>query len=290
MALSGYMLWGVFPVYFFWLRDVSAPEILAHRILWSVVLLLIYGIVTGARPWQRVFSHRGSVIACIVSALFLSVNWLIYIWAVSNEMALEGSLGYFINPLVSVLLAVVILGEPLSRLQLVAILMASFAVFYLTFLVGDIPWVAISLAFAFGAYGLIHKKYQIDAIGGFTVETMLLGPFALAYLSYLIFTSQSHFLAGSPKITWLLLCAGPVTSMPLLLYLKGLSKLRLSTVALMQYTVPTLQFVVAIVVLGEPLSIEKLFAFVLIWLGLIVFSIDILKRRQRNNQLLEKLS
>ncbi|MEM7256085.1 MAG: EamA family transporter RarD [Pseudomonadota bacterium] len=285
MTLCSYVLWGAFPVYFYWLRHVSATEILAHRILWSLVLLLLFGVITGVHPWRGVIASRRNVAVCLVSALLLSVNWLIYIWAIGNGRALEGSLGYFINPLVSVLLAVVVLNEALSKLQLVAILMATVAVLYLTFMVGEIPWVAISLAFAFGAYGLIHKKYQINAIGGLTVETMLMAPFAAAYLVMLIGTSQNGFLAGDLTTDLLLLAAGPITSIPLLLYLKGLSRLRLSTVALLQYTVPSLQFLVAVYILNEPLSREKLLSFVLIWLGLLIFSVDILQQRSRNNRL-----
>jgi chloramphenicol-sensitive protein RarD len=290
MVLVGYALWGIFPIYFYWLRDVIASEILAHRVIWSLVLLLLFGLVSGRQSWRRVLQNRRDVAACCVSALLLALNWLIYIWAVGNQMALQGSLGYFINPLVSVLLAVVVLKEPLSRLQLIAIGLAALAVCYLTFSVGEIPWVALSLAFAFGAYGLIHKKFQIDAIGGLTVETLLMGPFAIMYLLLLFVTGQLHFMAGSFQVNILLLCAGPITTIPLLLYLKGLSRLRLSTVALMQYIVPTLQFVVAVYVLGEPLGPEKLLAFLLIWLGLLIFSIDILRQRATRNRLLRQMA
>lgn len=283
--MCSYVLWGIFPVYFYVLRHVGAMEILAHRILWSLVLLLLFGAVTASYPWRIVLSSRRNIMVCAISALLLSVNWLIYIWAVANGRALEGSLGYFINPLVSVLLAVVVLKEALSRLQLVAIAMASLAVLYLTFMVGEIPWVALSLAFAFGAYGLIHKKYQIDAIGGLTVEALLMAPFAAGFLIWMFVSAQISFLAVDLRTDVLLLLAGPITSIPLLLYLKGLSWLRLSTVALLQYTVPSLQFVVAIVVLNEPLSVERLIAFIIIWIALLVFSIDILQQRTRNNRL-----
>ena len=283
--MASYTLWGVFPIYFYWLRDVNAAEILAHRILWSLVLLLTYGVVTATYPWQQILSNRINLWRCFLSALFLSINWLIYIWAVGNAMALEGSLGYFINPLISVLLAVVILKEALSRLQLIAIILACVAVLYMTVSLGEIPWVALSLAFAFGTYGLIHKRYQIDAIGGLTVETMLMAPLAIAYLLYLHTTDQMSFLNTSSTVDVLLLLAGPVTSIPLLLYLKGLSLLRLSTVALMQYIVPSLQFFVAIYILNEPLSGEKLIAFCIIWLALLIFSVDILRQRARNNRM-----
>ncbi len=250
-----------------------------------MVLLVVFGLLARTYPWKRVFGNRRNVLACAASAVLLAVNWLIYIWAIGNQMALEGSLGYFINPLVSVLLAVVVLKESLSPLQMIAIALTGVAVCYLTFMVGEVPWVAISLALAFGAYGLIHKKYNIDAIGGLTVETFLMAPFAFIYLMFLVSGSQQHFLAGSARIDLLLLCAGPITSIPMLLYLKGLTRLRLTTVALMQYIVPTLQFVVAIYILNEPLSREKLVAFVLIWIALLVFSVDILKQRAHNNRL-----
>jgi chloramphenicol-sensitive protein RarD len=285
MAATSYTLWGVFPVYFYWLRDVSAAEILAHRILWSLLLLLIFGVLTGGYPWRHILNNRQNLWRCFISALLLSVNWLIYIWAVGNAMALEGSLGYFINPLVSVLLAVVVLNEGLSRLQIVAILLACIAVLYMILSIGEFPWVALSLALAFGGYGLIHKRYRLDAIGGLTVETMLMAPFALAYLFYLHSGGHLSFLHGSAKADLLLICAGPITTIPLLLYLKALSLLRLSTAALMQYLVPSLQFVVAIYILHEPLSREKLIAFLIIWAGLLLFSADIIHTRRKNTRL-----
>ncbi len=285
MAVASYTLWGVFPVYFYWLRDVSAVEILAHRIWWSLLLLLAFGLLTGNYPWQPILASRAKLWRCFLSAVLLSVNWLIYIWAVANSMALEGSLGYFINPLVSVLLAVVILNEGLSRLQLVAIAMACVAVVYMIISLGEFPWVALSLAVAFGSYGLIHKRFKIDAIGGLTVETMLMAPFAIAYLVFLQINGQMSFLHTGIRVDLLLICAGPVTTVPLLLYLKGLSQLRLSTAALLQYLVPSIQFVVAIYILKEPLSSEKLIAFVIIWAGLLLFSIDIIRTRFKNNRL-----
>lgn len=284
MAASSYVLWGVFPIYFHWLREVNAAEILAHRIIWSALLLVLFGVLARSYPWRRVFTQK-KLLPCLLSALFLSVNWLIYIWAIGNQKALEGSLGYFINPLVSVLLAVVVLNESLSRYKILSIALAGIAVLYLALKVGEIPWIALSLALAFGSYGLIHKLFEIDAIGGLTMETILLAPFALFFLGYLHLNGQMAFLSLSPSIDVLLVCAGPVTTIPLLLYLKGLAQLRLTTAALMQYIVPSLQFLVAVYILLEPLSNDKLLAFCLIWLALAIYSLDVLQQRRRNNRI-----
>ena len=286
LAISGYLLWGIFPIYFHLVRDVSALEVLSHRIIWSMVLLLAIGVFLGKRKkWHDLIKSRKTLVPCIFSALLLSVNWLIYIWAVANQMVLEGSLGYFINPLISVLMAVVVLGERLNKFQLTAIVFALSGVLFMILKVGYVPWVALSLALTFATYGLIHKRYSIDAFAGLTLETILCVPLAIAFMAYLFSVEQQAFLATSWRTDALLLAAGIITTLPLLLFLASLSNLRLSTVGLLQYIVPSLHFFVAIYILNEPLSDDKLITFCLIWFGLLIFTYDIVRQRRLKNRL-----
>jgi len=286
LALSSYALWGLFPMYFYALRDVSPGEVLVHRVAWSMVLLLIASsAMRGLQRWTDLLRSREALLPCVFSALLLSTNWLVYIYAVGNGMALEASLGYLINPLVSVVMAVLLLNEALNRYQWVAIVLAVIGVGFLVVKVGELPWVALTLAFLFGTYGLIHKKYAIDAFSGFTLETVLLTPVALSYLGYLFFTGQNAFLTAGWQTDGLLLAAGIVTSVPLLLFLMSLPQLRLSTVGILQYIAPSLQFLVAVYVLGESFSRDKFIAFCIIWLGLLVFSGDVIRQRLRKNRL-----
>ena len=289
LALSGYILWGIFPIYFYILREVSAPEVLVHRIIWSMLLLLVIGFFRKQNiSWQQLATSRESLVPCLFSALFLSINWLIFIWAVANGNAIQGSLGYFINPLVSVMMAVFFLGEKLNKYQAIAICLAITGVAYMVLKLGEIPWIALSLAFSFGIYGLIHKRFAVDAFAGLTLETIIVAPLAAVYMVYLFSVEKNAFLAISWQIDVLLLLAGIITSLPLLLFLASLPLLRLSSVGLLQYIVPTLHMFVAIYILGETLNRDKLITFSFIWLGLIVFSYDIFRQRQSRNRLKPK--
>ena len=281
LAMSGYILWGVFPIYFYILREISAPEVLVHRIIWSMLLLLTIGFFRkGKINWFDLIRSRESLIPCIFSGFFLSINWLIFIWAVANGNAIQSSLGYFINPLVSVVMAVLFLGERLNKFQILAIGFAVVGVTYMTLKQGELPWIALSLAFSFGIYGLIHKRFAVDAFAGLTLETILVAPMAIAYMSYLFINGDHALFAINWKIDVLLLLAGVVTSLPLLLFLASLPLLRLSTVGLLQYTVPTLHMLVAIYIFGENFNQDKLVAFSFIWLGLLLFSYDVFRQRK----------
>ena len=285
LALSSYVLWGIFPIYFFLLRHVSALEVLVHRVIWSMLLLLlISALIKHPTKWYDLLKSKGVLVPCVFSTLFLSINWIIYIWAIANGMAIEGSLGYFINPLISVLMAVIFLGERLNKYQLTAILFALIGVLFLVFKVGEFPWVALSLALSFGTYGLIHKKFEVDAFAGLTLETIIAAPLAITYMGYLFAVGQNFFLTVDWQTDILLLAAGVITSLPLLLYLASLPQLRLSTVGLLQYIAPTLQFSVAIYILNEPFNRDKFIAFCIIWTGLLIFCFDTIRqRRLRNN-------
>ena len=285
LAMSGYILWGVFPIYFYVLRDIAAAEVLVHRIIWSMVLLLVVGLfINNKIKWQDMARSRQLLIPCLFSSLFLSLNWLIFIWAIANGNAIESSLGYFINPLVSVMLAVIFLNESLNKYQLLAICFAVAGVAYMVIRLGEMPWIALSLAFSFGIYGLIHKRFALDAFAGLTLETIIVAPLAVIYMTYLFMYGKNSFLAINLQTDFLLLLAGVITSLPLLLFLASLPLLRLSTVGLLQYTVPTLHMFVAIYIIGESFSREKFIAFCFIWLGLLIFSYDIFRQRRLKNK------
>ena len=274
-AAGAYLCWGLFPLYFRALHGVPAPEILAHRIAWSVAFLLL--VVTVRRHWPELRRQLspGVVGRLAVSAALISANWLIYIWAVNAEHVLDASLGYFVNPLVSVLLAVVFLREPLSRRQIVAIALAAVGVLFLVIRAGRFPWVALSLALTFGLYGLIRKRVPVDATVGLLTEVLVLAPLALGYLGLLGASGHSHFLE-TPGRTALLASAGIVTAVPLLWFANGVRRLRLSTVGLLQYLNPTIQFTIAVAIFGEPLGSAHRFAFACIWVALAIYTSEAL--------------
>jgi chloramphenicol-sensitive protein RarD len=270
-AAGAYVWWGVLPLYFRMLRGVPAPEVLTHRIVWSLCFMVLF--VTLRRSWPEVRRQlTPRVLAQLaLSATFISANWLIYIWAVNADHVLDASLGYYINPLVSVLLAVVFLHERLSRRQVIAIALAGVGVVSLVIRLGTFPWIALSLAITFGLYGLIRKRVPVDAAAGLLAEVAVLAPLALGYAAWLAVTGQSHF-PGPPLRTALLAAAGVVTAVPLMWFANGVRRLRLATVGLLQYVNPTLQFAVAVAVFGEPFGPAHRFAFVCIWIGLAVYA------------------
>jgi chloramphenicol-sensitive protein RarD len=274
-AAGAYVCWGLFPLYFRSLHGVPAPEILAHRIAWSVAFLLL--VVTVRRHWPELKRQLspGVVGRLAISAVLISTNWLIYIWAVNAAHVLDASLGYFVNPLVSVLLAVIFLREPLSRRQIAAIALAAVGVLFLVIRVGRFPWVALSLALTFGLYGLIRKRVPVDATVGLLTEVLVLAPLALGYLGLLGESGHSHFLE-TPGRTALLASAGIVTAVPLLWFANGVRRLRLSTVGLLQYLNPTIQFTIAVLIFGEPLSPAHRFAFACIWVALAIYTSEAL--------------
>jgi len=274
-AAGAYVCWGLFPLYFRSLHGVPAPEILAHRIAWSVAFLLL--VVTVRRHWPELKRQLspGVVGRLAISAVLISTNWLIYIWAVNAAHVLDASLGYFVNPLVSVLLAVIFLREPLSRRQIVAIALAAVGVLYLVIRAGRFPWVALSLALTFGLYGLIRKRVPVDATVGLLTEVLVLAPLALGYLGLLGESGHSHFLE-TPGRTALLASAGIVTAVPLLWFANGVRRLRLSTVGLLQYLNPTIQFTIAVAIFGEPLGPAHRFAFACIWVALAIYTSEAL--------------
>lgn len=273
LGLGAYAIWGVLPLYFRWLGGVPALEVLAHRVVWSLALLLI--VVTAMRRWPAVRAAvTGRTMAMLAaSALLIATNWLIYIWAVNNQQTLAASLGYFINPLVNVALGVAVLGERLRRWQGVAIAVAAIGVIAMA--IGAIVtlWISLSLALSFGFYGLVRKMVAIDSLGGLTIETALLTPPSLIYL-LMVAKSGGGAFSGDAVLNAKLVALGIVTAAPLLMFAEAARRLPYSTLGLLQYLAPTLQFIVAVAVFGEPLRPLHLLVFGLIWTGCALFAWD----------------
>lgn len=282
-AVAAFLIWGICPLYFKLLAQVPAGEILTHRIIWSCVLLL--ALLLAGRQLHRIraaLRQPRQLLNLTVSALLVAGNWLLFIWSVNNNHLLEASLGYYINPLFNVLLGMVFLGERLRRLQWLAVALAGTGVLIQVLLLGHLPWIALALAGSFGIYGLIRKQIPVDAQTGLFVETLLLLPLALIYLFVIADSPTSQLTTNGWQLNSLLLAAGVVTTVPLLLFTAGARLIPLSTLGFIQYLGPSLMFLLAILLFGEPIQPAKLLTFGCIWLALAVFSLEGWQRsRQR---------
>ncbi len=272
-GLAAYSLWGFFPVFFKALEGATPLEIVCHRIFWSVVFLFI--LVTARRQLGQVFitlRNRQILLTLCGSTLLIATNWLVFIYAVQHGEVLQSSLGYFITPLLSILFGFIFLQERLNRWQLFSVLLALIGVLNLAFHHDQFPWIALILATSFGLYGLLRKVARVEAMIGLTVETLLLGPFALAYIIYLTTQQDSSFLAGTLRLDLLLPLSGVVTAIPLLLFVAAARRLQLATVGFLQYITPSLHFILAVWLYNEPFSQGHLISFLFIWAGLGVYS------------------
>lgn len=277
-AVSAYMLWGGLPIYLKALSHVPALEVVAHRVIWSLPLIGALIWITGRTADLRVALRTPRLLAmAALTAGFISVNWGVYIWAIANDRALDGALGYYINPLFSVFLGAVLLGERLSHLQWAAVALAALAVVVLTVASGSLPWVALALMFSWGGYAFCKRRLPIGPNQGFFLEVALLSVPALAYVAWLGATGQGSFAAGVPFDSWMLVCAGFVTAIPLILYVNGAKLLRLSTIGILQYIAPTLIFLVAVFVFQEPFGPARMIAFPMIWAALVLYSIALFR-------------
>ena len=268
-GLGAYGLWGVLPVYFKIIDKVTPLEILAHRVVWAFVVLLV--VIAVLRRWALLVVASRSIALLAASTLFIAVNWFLYIWAVTSHHMVEASLGYFMNPLVNVVFGFAFFGERLLRQEKVAVAIAAVAVVWLTVAAGTFPWVSIALAVSFALYGLVRKIAHVTSIEGLTVETALLLPLAAGYL---LDRREAGILAfgESRSLDLWLLAAGPLTAAPLLLFAAAVRRLRLTTMGILQYISPSIQFALAVLVYGEPMSATRLAAFVMIWISLAVYS------------------
>ncbi|MBL0730715.1 EamA family transporter RarD [Piscinibacter sp. HJYY11] len=274
-AALAFALWGIFPLYFRQIASVPSGEILVHRIVWSLVFVLV--VLTLRRQWawvRPVLTQPKVLLAFAASAVLLSANWLTYIWAVNNGHVIEASLGYFINPLVNVLLGYTVLHERLRRMQWVALGIAAAGVLWLTVLAGRPPWIALALAGSFGLYGLLRKVATLGALEGLTLETLILAPIAMAVLGFWISQGTSVFPAPDASTNLWLIAAGPITAIPLLLFAAGARRISLTTLGLLQYIGPTIQLALGVWLFHEPFSAERLMGFVLIWSALALYSAE----------------
>ncbi len=271
-ALSAYLIWGFVPIYFKQLEHIPALEITAHRVLWSAVFLL--AVIAVGRDWHAFYRAFSSWRWLVLSTFFIATNWLVFVWAVSESKIIETSLGYFINPLVSVLLGRLFFAERLRRWQLVAVVLAVLGVLVQLIQYGRLPWVALVLASCFALYALVRKRADVPAVTGLAVETVLLLPFALAYWVWLEMADKSHFEFFLSADDYWLVGAGILTGATLLLFNAGVTKVPLNVLGLLQYVVPILSMLVAVLVYNEPFDSVRAISFILIWLALIVFSVD----------------
>lgn len=272
-GLAAYLTWGSFPVFFKALAGAAPLEIVCHRIFWSVVFLVT--IVTVRRQLGQILltiSNLKTLLTLCGSTLLIATNWLVFIYAIQHDEVLQSSLGYFITPLISILLGFLFLRERLNRWQLLSVLLALAGVLNLTFHHGQVPWIALVLATSFGLYGLLRKVAKVEALIGLTVETLLLGPFALAYLVYLATGQNGAFLTGSLRLDLLLPLSGVVTAIPLLLFVAAARRLQLATIGFLQYITPSLHFALAVGLYNETFTRGHLLSFVCIWIGLGVYS------------------
>jgi chloramphenicol-sensitive protein RarD len=274
-GLLAYLTWGFFPVFFKAFGAVPALQVVSHRIVWSMIFLLL--IIGWGSKWGGlllVLRDGRALLTLVASATLIAVNWLVFIVAVGHGEVLQSSLGYFITPLVSVLLGFFFLQERLRRLQQVSVALAVVGVLVLTLQQGSFPWTALILAVTFGSYGLLRKVVKADSLTGLSVETCLLGPPALGYLVFVAWQGEGAFLHGPLLTDILLLSAGVVTAVPLLLFAAAARRLRLATIGFLQYITPTLHFLLAVVAYGEPFTRAHLISFIFIWLGLGCYSWD----------------
>lgn len=280
-ALGAYLIWGFLPILFRLLDQAGAVLIVAERTVWSLVLLtLIIAFTGGFAEVRRVLADWRRMRIIAISALLLVVNWLLYVWAVETGQVLEASFGYFINPLVSVAIGMIFLGERQNRMQTIAIAIAVVAILIQAVGLGKVPFIALGLAFSFGFYGFIRKTAQAGPTTGLFAETVVVAPFGLAFILYDIVVNGPGVHAD-PMLMTLLVFTGPATAVPLLLFAFGVRRLRLTTIGMFQYLGPSIQFVVAIVLFGEELNALRLLSFALIWLSLVVFTYDSFRQRSR---------
>ena len=278
-ALSAYVFWGMAPIYFKWVDHVSAPEILIQRIIWSVVLLLGILAYTGQLSALRTPVKRLALV--FVSASLLATNWLIFIWAIINNNIVETSLGYFINPLVSVFLGMFFLGEKLRAVQWIAIAIAASGIGLQLVFFGEIPWIALVLAFSFGFYGLIRKHLDLPAVAGLALETLMVLPIALIGAVWLYQSGDMKFLTLNWQTDVLLVAAGFVTTFPLLCFTAAVTRLSLTAAGMFQYIAPSLSLLVAVFMFNEPFTVERQLTFAAIWVALILFTAESLRHHRK---------
>ncbi|MBA3596050.1 MAG: EamA family transporter RarD [Methylibium sp.] len=282
-ASLAYACWGLFPLYFKALQAVPPLELLAHRVTWS--LLFVAALLAAQRRWTwlgAALRDPRVLRSCAASSLLIAINWFFYIWAVSSDRIVEASLGYFINPLVNVLFAALVLGERLRRGQWVAVALAAAGVAWLTVQAGAPPWIALAIAVSFAGYGLLRKTAPLGALEGLAMETLMLGPIALAVLAWLALQGQAAFTDSGGATRWLLIAAGPITAIPLLLFAAGARRIPFALLGLLQYIGPTLQLLLGVLIFDERFDARRAIGFGAIWAALALYSAESLWRSRRS--------
>jgi chloramphenicol-sensitive protein RarD len=274
-GIAAYVLWGVFPIYWKLLHEVPAMQVIGHRIIWSFALLILFVLLT--KQWKEfrsaALTPKTLAIYSMAGAL-LTVNWLVYVWGVNAGFIVETSLGYFINPLISVLLGVIFLHERLRPAQWVPVVLATAGVTYLTVAYGRLPWIALSLAFSFGFYGFVKKLAPLGSLYGLTLETGIVFPIALLYLAFVALNGTGAFFHEGAQIDLLLIGAGVVTTIPLLMFASAARQIPLTVVGLLQYIAPTMQFLIGVFLYKEPFDRAHLIGFGIVWMALIIFWVE----------------
>lgn len=274
-GIGAYVLWGFFPIYWKFLHVVPALQVIGHRIGWSFAVLLVYILAT--RQWQEFRSvafNMKTILMYAVAGILLSINWLIYVWGVNAGFIVETSLGYFINPLLSVLMGVIFLRERLRPTQWIPVVIAAIGVIYLTTVYGRLPWIALSLALSFGFYGLVKKLAPLGSLYGLTLETGIVFPIALIYLVFLQAKGAGAFLHSGSTVDLFLMGAGIVTTIPLLMFASAAKQIPLTMVGILQYIAPTLQFLIGVFVYKEPFDQAHLIGFGIVWVALVIFWVE----------------
>jgi chloramphenicol-sensitive protein RarD len=281
-GIAAYGIWGLAPIYFRAVRHIDPLEVLAHRVVWSVAFLFIVVVAQRRlREVLRVLSERRVLAALSASTILVGLNWLLFIWAVGHGQTLQASLGYFINPLLNVVLGYLFLGERLRRVQKISVAIAAIGVGWLLYATARLPAPALAMATTFAFYGLVRKTVRVDALIGLSVETALMFPLAVVYLLVLTVRGQSAFVGGSAGQALLLASAGLITSIPLLLFTHAARRLRLATVGILQYIAPTGQFLLAVLAFGEPFDRNRAICFAFIWVALAIYTADAVRTARR---------
>jgi len=275
-GIGAYVLWGFFPIYWKVLHQVPALQVIGHRIGWSFILLIAFIVLT--KQWQDfrsvALASAKTIGIYAIAGILLTINWLVYVWGVNAGFIVETSLGYFINPLLSVLLGVIFLRERLRLAQWVPVIIAAAGVIYLTFVYGRLPWIALTLAFSFGFHGLVKKLAPLGSLYGLTLETGIVFPAALIYLAVVEFNGTGAFLHDSTLINTFLIGAGVVTTIPLLMFASAAKEIPLTVVGLLQYIAPTLQFLIGVFIYKEPFDHSHLIGFGIVWVALVIFWVE----------------
>lgn len=285
LAVAAYTMWGIAPIYFKSLSEVSPFEILSHRVVWSFFLLAF--LLHMSRGWRKVrdtLTSKPKMLYLVATSILVGANWLIFIWAVNSNHMLDASLGYYINPLINVLLGMFFLGERLRKLQWFAVSLAAIGVIIQLIAFGSVPIVAIALAFSFGFYGLLRKKVSLEAQTGLFIETLVMLPIAATYLLFIADSATSDFSMNPMQLNLLLIAAGVITTVPLLCFTGAATRLKLSTLGFFQYIGPSLMFLLAVLIYGEAFTSDKAITFAFIWGALVVFSFDGLRNNKKNKR------